>query len=111
MGRRRTLRGSAKFAGIGGLETKVEGNSDGSVYQTAKTMPVSLSLSLEEEPGAVFTKQELTDPQDVSFVEEQNGHTHLMSNAKLSGSVSYDPATGELSGFEFACAYLDYRRR
>lgn len=110
-GARRILRGDAEFEGIGGLELKVEPNLDGSVYQTAKTAPVMLKLKLEDEVDAIFTKAELTTAQDVVFVEEQNGRTHILSSAKIDGKVTYNPSTGELAGFSFACAVGDYQRR
>lgn len=108
-GRRIIARGSAELTNSG-LETAVEGNMDGTVHQTAKTKPAILKLDLEEPIEAPITARDMVTAQDVTFVEEHRGVTHLYTASKIIGEPQYSPESGALSNISFGTERGNYRR-
>ena len=109
-GQRRILRGEAEIMNAG-LEAEVSGNADGTVYQTAKTKPTTLKISLEDAVDTYITVRDMITAKDITFLEEMAGVTHYFNAAKIHGEPSTDPATGAVTGITFACARADYRRQ
>jgi len=108
-GRPYTARASAELTNVG-LETAVEGNIDGTVYQTAKTKPSIIKLDLEDPIEGTFSAADMVTPQDVTFVEEHRGVTHLYTGAKAIGEPQYAPDSGAITNISFGCQRANYRR-
>src|SRR5215203_8336 len=92
-GQRRILRGEAEIMNAG-LETEIQGNMDSTIYQTAKTQPTTLKVSLEDALNEYIQVSDMITAKDVTFLEEMAGVTHFFSNAKIAGAPTTDPATG-----------------
>lgn len=91
-----TLR-STLTLGTSGLSVEAITNLDGSVSRQATPKPRTAEVSLEDD-GIDVDDLMRAPRQDIYFVEEFTGVTHVFLNAFFSGDESTDRTNGERTG-------------
>ncbi|RXF67686.1 phage tail tube protein [Hansschlegelia zhihuaiae] len=77
-------------------------NQDGTGYVTVTPQLARLSLSLDRGSGFFWTEGELLPAVDVTFIEDDVGVTHYLTQASWDGQPSVDSGSGEVTGMTLA---------
>ncbi len=83
-------------------------NQDGSVDSSETLTPVVVSVTFKDATGKY--RDLIRGRRDWTFIEEDTGVTHYLTNAKVTGEPEENRHTGEISGLSVNCAYSDYTR-
>jgi Phage tail tube protein len=81
-------------------EISVEGkaNHDGSASYVVKPELVGAEITFRYDSGIRWTTQMLLCQVNATFVEEDNGRTHLFSNVRFTGKPDINLTNGEVTG-------------
>jgi len=90
------------------MEVEGAANQDGSVYRTVRPKPRQATLTFDrlvDQQGRPLKWSEnimLLTNIPVTFIEQDTGITHVLSNAFFTGKPEHNTATGEVTGLGIA---------
>lgn len=102
-----SLRGQMSIKSSG-RSVEIITNQDGQINGSETLTPVAVSVTFVDPSGKY--RDLLRGRRDWTFIEEDTGVTHYLTNAKVSGEPEENRHTGEISGLSVNCAYSDYTR-
>lgn len=95
------------------MEVTVASNGDGTNYRTVQATPRTAEITFDKlvDNNGTFLKWDdgvmRQVNMSVTFVEQDTGVTHLLTNACFTGSPNVDLATGEVTGVGIASDTYD----
>lgn len=90
------------------INVDVGANQDGTLYKTVKPQPAMAECTFDSFVDNFGTPLKWSDDLlllnniAATFVEQDTGTTHLLSNASFVGEPGFNTATGEVSGLRIA---------